>query len=328
MKLIVPTSLYLFLSVLVLGIPDTWNTNTTYNKNDVVLYTPSGTSEAKNYIALETGAGNQPDTSTAFWSLLDAVASSFSAPPGDPTTFSTPDTNTIPTDSPPDSNSSVTASGAPSASNEAFVMQQYIDILGREAGEGGLNFYANKLNTGASTRADLVNEFVFSDEFQDKIAPITRIYQAVFLRNPNTSGLTFWVNQKIYGVSMFDISKEMTKTEEFNAKYGELSNEDFVKQIYRNVQGREGAVDGVNFWTNALNNGASRGEVMLEFSESSEFKTKTLSGVRVIAFYYSLLRRAPAQDGYEFWRQKLDWGVSPISLIDGFLSSSEYLGRF
>lgn len=104
MKLIVPTSLYLFLSVVVWGIPDAWNTNTTYNKDDVVLYTPSGTSEAKNYIALQTGAGNQPDTSAAFWSLLDSVASSFSAPPGDPTTFSTPDTNTIPNSGPPDSN--------------------------------------------------------------------------------------------------------------------------------------------------------------------------------------------------------------------------------
>ena len=91
--------LVLLLPSLLFGIPETWNSSTTYQKNDVVLYTPSGASVAQNYIALQTGAGQQPDTSTAFWSSLDSVASEFSPPPGDPSTFNTPDTNTIPTNS-------------------------------------------------------------------------------------------------------------------------------------------------------------------------------------------------------------------------------------
>ena len=65
--------LVLLLPSLLFGIPETWNSSTTYQKNDVVLYTPSGASVAQNYIALQSGAGQQPDTSSSFWSSLDRL---------------------------------------------------------------------------------------------------------------------------------------------------------------------------------------------------------------------------------------------------------------
>ena len=94
--------LVLLLPSLIFGVPDTWNSLTTYPEGKVVLYTPSGSSEAKNYIALQSGAGQQPDTSTAFWSLLENVASGFTPPPGDPSTFEEPSLDSLPTSGPPD----------------------------------------------------------------------------------------------------------------------------------------------------------------------------------------------------------------------------------
>lgn len=286
-------------------------------------------SSSVSYISVQDVPAGTTITSTTYWAPLLGTAPS--TDPGTPPTTepSTSDSNLSNLTPPEDENETNDApSGLPSASTSSFVKQQYLDLLGREAAESGLNFWTNKIDTGLASRADLVNEFVFSNEFQDKIAPISRLYQAYFLRIPNTSGLTFWVNQKINGVSLEDISSEFSNSEEFNNRYGDLTNEDFVKQIYDNVQGREGTESGISFWTNVLNSGTSRGSVMLEFSESGEYKTKTLSGVRVIGFYYGLLRRSPAQDGYDFWKQKLDWEISPNSLIDGFLTSPEYAGRF
>ena len=102
MKITYITSIFLAFTSFSFGIPEAWKSSTTYSKDDVVLY-PEGSS-AKNYIALQSGSGQQPDTSTAFWSLLDNVAASFTAPPGDPSTFTTPDANEVSNLANPDTN--------------------------------------------------------------------------------------------------------------------------------------------------------------------------------------------------------------------------------
>lgn len=102
MKITYITSIFLAFTSFSFGIPEAWKSSTTYSKDDVVLY-PEGSS-AKNYIALQSGSGQQPDTSTAFWSLLDNVAASFTAPPGDPSTFTTPNANEVSNLANPDTN--------------------------------------------------------------------------------------------------------------------------------------------------------------------------------------------------------------------------------
>ena len=67
---------------------------------------------------------------------------------------------------------------------------------------------------------------------------------------------------------------------------------------------------------------------MASFSESQENITLTESNIRVISFYYGMLRRAPDQGGYDFWVNELKIGKSPNDLINGFISSAEYQQRF
>jgi hypothetical protein len=344
MKLIVPTSLYLFLSVVVWGIPDAWNTNTTYNKDDVVLYTPSGTSEAKNYIALQTGAGNQPDTSTAFWSLLDSVASSFSAPPGDPTTFSTPDTSSIPNETPPESDTSqttidvesVTPSGLPTASNASFIKQLYIDFLERNPDQGGFDFWRNALDNGATNRNLACDQFVSSDEFQNRIAPISRLYMAYFRRIPDTGGLINAISYSLIGNadngnqpgSLNEISQIFADSLEFQNTYGSLNDDQFVELIYNNLFGRPSDPGGKQNALNAISGGLTRGEIMTAFSESEEYKTLISLEIRIISLYYGMLRRAPDQEGFDVWYNYLNGGASILELTQEFLDSSEYQNRF
>ncbi len=54
----------------------------------------------------------------------------------------------------------------------------------------------------------------------------------------------------------------------------EQSNSDFVQQLYQDVLGRDGSLDaeGSNWWTGALEQGASREEVMQAFYNSDEYK--------------------------------------------------------
>ena len=67
---------------------------------------------------------------------------------------------------------------------------------------------------------------------------------------------------------------------------------------------------------------------MASFSESAENISLTQSNIRVISFYYGMLRRAPDQQGYDFWVNELKICKSPNELINGFIGSTEYQQRF
>ena len=230
---------------------------------------------------------------------------------------------------PSPSSSTVTASGLSSASNESFVKQQYLDFLGLDADDYGLNYWLSEMSAGTKTHADVVNFFVFSDEFQNQVAPVSRLYQAYFLRIPDTQGLSYWINQKLAGVSLAEISNTFSTVDEFTNMYGPKTDEEFVQLVYQNVLGRQPDGSGLSYWVNdRLGNGDSRGTVMISFSESSEYQTTKLNNIRVIAFNYGILRRAPDSEGFGYWVAKLDAGEQPNDLINSFIDSADYQGRF
>ena len=61
---------------------------------------------------------------------------------------------------------------------------------------------------------------------------------------------------------------------EFINNYGaNISNEQFVTNLYENVLGRSPDLAGLNYWSQQLNNGIeSRNDVLIGFSESAENK--------------------------------------------------------
>jgi hypothetical protein len=144
MKITFITSIFLALVSISFGIPEVWKSSTTYNKDDVVLY-PEGSS-AKNYIALQSGAGKQPDTSSTFWTPLDSVASSFTAPPGDPSTFETPDANEVANLSNPDTNDTTTIKGD-------FDSDGIPDIVWQKPGTNETKFWF--MNTDGTKKSEL-----------------------------------------------------------------------------------------------------------------------------------------------------------------------------
>jgi len=206
-------------------------------------------------------------------------------------------------------------------------MQQYLDFLGRDGDAGGIAYWTEQLNTSQQTRADCVNNFVFSAEFQEQVAPVSRLYLAYFLRLPDTGGITYWIDQKLNGMTLNEISNSFARVPEFSDRYGSLDDSGFVNLVYNNVLSRSPDSEGLTFWNGQMNGGMTRGEVMTGFSESAENQQTTLAQIRVIAFYYGMLRRAPDQGGFDFWVAKLNDGEQPNELINGFISSSEYQGR-
>jgi uncharacterized delta-60 repeat protein len=210
-----------------------------------------------------------------------------------------------------------------------FAMQQFRDFLGREGDAAGVAFWAQYLTLGTQSRGQVIENFLASSEFQGTIAPVARLYFAYFLRIPDYDGLNFWIGYYRGGNSLEAVSGQFAGSPEFVNRYGALDNGQFVDLVYQNVLGRLPDAGGRAFWQGELDSGArTRGQVMLGFSESAEYRNLTANEIYVTMTYIGMLRRAPDPGGFSFWVNSLDGGGSGLALIDGFLASPEYHGRF
>ena len=211
--------------------------------------------------------------------------------------------------------------------NRLFAMQQYRDFLAREGDADGILYWTNYIN-GGGTRAAVTEGFFGSSEFQGTGSPVVRLYFAYFLRIPDYGGLAFWMNYSRAGHPLVEISNAFAGSQEFVDRYGALSNDAFVDLVYQNVLGRAPDTGGRAFWLGQLNGGMTRGQMMIGFSESPEYKSTIFSETYVTMMYVGMLRRAPDSGGFNFWVNYLDRGNSGQALINGFLVAPEYHSRF
>ncbi len=164
--------------------------------------------------------------------------------------------------------------------NHEFVRLVYKNVLDRNPDAGGHDYWRSVLDKGA-TRGTVMLGFADSVEFVtktkgdraqiDRKGPIGRLYRAYFLREPDTDGLHHWIST---GLPRSVVSQEFAQSPEFVARYGSLSQSEFVALVYNNVLARTPDGGGLHYWESRLESGLSRGEVMLGFSDSPEFVSK------------------------------------------------------
>ena len=106
------------------------------------------------------------------------------------------------------------------------------------------------------------------EEYSDSVA---RLYQAGLGRAPEQSGFEFWLDAYTSGEWTFArMAQFFVTSDEFQGAYGELSDDAFVRQLYRNVLGREGDARGIEFWVGQLTAGVGRSVILMRFAESPE----------------------------------------------------------
>lgn len=99
-----------------------------------------------------------------------------------------------------------------------------------------------------------------------------RIYQAAFDRVPDAGGLGFhiWAMDKV-GLSLPQVAQGFIDSPEFASKYGNLTNEQFILQLYKNVLHREPDAGGMKFHLDNLNAGrTSRADGLAALADSPE----------------------------------------------------------
>jgi len=152
----------------------------------------------------------------------------------------------------------------------------------------------SKLANGTITPAAFIEQQINGDWYGPVIAPTARLYWAYLGRIPDSGGLDYWSNKRRNGATLSTISQNFATSNEFTRKYGALNNRAFVTRIYADVLGRIPDASGVNYWTTKLDSGTTRGQVMVNFSESNEYQRKMTGKINVVLTYHGMLRRAPA----------------------------------
>jgi len=162
----------------------------------------------------------------------------------------------------------------------------------------------NVATTGSSDHVSGVLQVAFSDktvtvaQTNSQAEYIAMLYQGALDRTPDAPGLASWIKiyaaapastQAIpgaYGLSdgsagyngSLSLAGGFTNSPEFMAKYGSLTNAQFVTNLYANVLDRPPDTAGFNNWISLLNSGTSREHVLVGFADSAEAITDATMG--------------------------------------------------
>ena len=102
---------------------------------------------------------------------------------------------------------------------------------------------------------------------------VARLYVAYFHHAPDHNGARYWNTAYAQGrLSLVEIADAFAESTEFANRYRQVDNRRFVRLVYENVLGRQPDQRGWDYWTALLDSAQlTRGELMVSFSESTEF---------------------------------------------------------
>jgi hypothetical protein len=193
-------------------------------------------------------------------------------------------------------------------SNSEFVHQLYQDVLGRDGSLDveGSNWWAGALEKGAS-REDVMQAFYNSEEYKASHSPHQESPPPEVILTADTE-VSQWTQpgsptpqpkdedllqphlddqvgpmpeevQPNFGMMPQTVAENSAAVIETKWAAEEItpinetsSDEDFIRETYQNVLGRQADADGAGYWVQALENGHSREEVIAGFKDSEEYQ--------------------------------------------------------
>ncbi|WP_336490618.1 DUF4214 domain-containing protein [Methylobacterium nigriterrae] len=180
------------------------------------------------------------------------------------------------------------------ASTTTFVQSLYHKALGRDADPAGLQAWTDALEHGAM-QADVAVGVALSPEGQQHLqstfsggvfvpdetaSAVARLYYGLLDRSPDAVGLQgFTAIVEHGGPSLTQVAQAMLASPEFTASHMGLSDSAYVGLLYTDALGRHVDEVGLQFWTDALAQGASRAEIAVGISASTEAQQHLLASV-------------------------------------------------
>jgi hypothetical protein len=235
-----------------------------------------------------------------------------------------------PTTAPPTTTTTAPAAKAfpPFPSATAAVDQAYGDILARTPSAAERSTAATALANGTKTPSQLMADLVAGEGTADA-QPVARLYLAGLGRLPDRSGLQYWTQRHQAGVPLVKLAEKFIASAEFVRRYGTPSNAGYVDVLYHNVLDRGADANGSDYWNRRLAFGViTRAGLLVQFSESSENKTKVATKVEASLVYVGMVLRAPDPSVLTWWATKKAGGFPLSTLTDLVYASAAYRARF
>lgn len=109
---------------------------------------------------------------------------------------------------------------------------------------------------------------------------VYRLYEAVFGRPSDTTGMGYWIDRMEKGSSLLQVSKEfITNQPEFDKLYGaNPSDGEFLNKLYLNILDRAPDAAGYEYWVGRIVD-SSREQILMEFSEGFENQAQVIGTI-------------------------------------------------
>lgn len=217
---------------------------------------------------------------------------------------------------------------APFTRADVLIRQQFLDFHRRQPTAAEALTWIAALHAGTRSPLQTVTGIARLTGSYDVSTRTTRLYSGYFERLPDYGGYGFWTTKLRSGSSLKKVSDTFAASSEFKNKYGLLSDTAFVQTVYANVLHRAPDSGGLAFWVNRLHKKtSSRGDVMLNFSESNENITKMDSEVTSVLLRTAMLGRMPNAGEYSSDVASLDGAGTLDTLAATIMASPEYDAR-
>jgi CSLREA domain-containing protein len=231
-----------------------------------------------------------------------------------------------------------------------FVRQHYLDFLGREPDEDGLQFWVENIRRCASAQCREVQRvntsaaFFLSIEFQGTGFFVQRLYRLSFGRAPLFAeylpDLTVVREGVVVGrpgaLDRLELNKrvfaeQFVRRAAFRARFDGLNEAQYVDTLAAGAGVTLGEEERTALVVGLLTHRETRGGVLLKMAEKDAFVRAEFNRAFVQMQYFGYLRRDPDAAGFNFWLNKLNsfnGDYVAAEMVKAFLSSNEYRARF
>lgn len=235
---------------------------------------------------------------------------------------------------------------------EEFVRRMYRTTLGRDAGADEVNYYVERLQSGAVDGATVAQNFVGSPEFQEKnLSPdeyVAAMYEAFFGRGAGAGEIQYWKDEMSSGMSRKYVLQGFVNSNEFENiclqagihrgmmvlaegeeyEIDEKKLGDFVERLYEKALKRGVDSSGKQYYVEEI---ASRRitpeQAAKNFFFSPEFESHHTSNAEYIErLYETFMGRSNETDGMNYWLDQMNRGMSREVVLSRFAASDEFKG--
>ncbi|HEX7316605.1 MAG TPA: SBBP repeat-containing protein [Pyrinomonadaceae bacterium] len=233
-----------------------------------------------------------------------------------------------------------------------FVRQHYLDFLGREPDDEGLQFWTNEIeqcNTDAQCREvkriNVSAAFFLSIEFQatgflvervNRLAYERRVPYRSFAKEARELGKDVIVGQGNWqqqlDANRRAYAEEFTATTAFREEFpASLTPAQYVERLNTRAAGALSTSEFAALVAGLETGTETRGSVLLKVADDEDFRRGEFAPAFVLMQYLGYLRRDPDEEGYNFWLAKLNQFNGDFvraEMVKAFITSDEYRRRF